>query len=210
MTVADAPVSARRTQTRERLMDAATQLFATRGVLAATVEEICEAAGFTRGAFYSNFSSREDLCVAWLRRDHARAIDSARHVLAEMRPLAASMSVEEWVSKAITTFVGGDLHSSEIVLARLELRLHAARTPDIRQEYRELTAASQNTLISVLDEALAERGWSWRVDPAVGMTMLLAAYDHRSVEDAIAGASSTEVGNALLAIIDALIDKDGQ
>ena len=48
-------VTARRAATRERLIDAAIDVFAEKGVLGASVEEICEDAGFTRGAFYSNF-----------------------------------------------------------------------------------------------------------------------------------------------------------
>ena len=54
-------MSARRQATRERLMDAAVELFGERGVLGASVEEICERAGFTRGAFYSNFESMDEL-----------------------------------------------------------------------------------------------------------------------------------------------------
>ena len=44
-------LTARRAATRERLVDAAVVVFAEKGVLGAAVEEICEAAGFTRGAF---------------------------------------------------------------------------------------------------------------------------------------------------------------
>ncbi|MDN5804236.1 MAG: TetR/AcrR family transcriptional regulator, partial [Microlunatus sp.] len=58
------PITARRAQTRERLMAAARTVFADRGVEGASVEEICEAAGFSRGAFYSNFGDRSDLVLA--------------------------------------------------------------------------------------------------------------------------------------------------
>lgn len=54
----DVPETARRSRTRERLLDAAYEVFADTGVHTASVEQISEAAGFTRGAFYSNFSSR--------------------------------------------------------------------------------------------------------------------------------------------------------
>ncbi|QLQ17106.1 MAG: helix-turn-helix transcriptional regulator [Micropruina sp.] len=71
-------------------MDAAIVLFAEKGVLAASVEEICEQAGFTRGAFYSNFESKDDLCVAVMHRqgqDSLRATQEATaSVAAEPRP----------------------------------------------------------------------------------------------------------------------------
>jgi AcrR family transcriptional regulator len=56
--------SARREATRTRLMQASVDVFAERGFHGASVEDICERAGFTRGAFYSNFSSKDDLVLA--------------------------------------------------------------------------------------------------------------------------------------------------
>ena len=61
-------VSARRAVTQARLADAAVAVFARKGVPGSTVEEICEEAGFTRGAFYSNFDSKDELCMAVLSR----------------------------------------------------------------------------------------------------------------------------------------------
>ncbi len=48
-------VTKRRAETRGRLMGAATTLFAEKGFGQVGIEQICEAAGYTRGAFYSNF-----------------------------------------------------------------------------------------------------------------------------------------------------------
>ena len=59
-----------RDQTTQRLLDAAQKLIAKKGLSAASVEDIAEAAGYTRGAFYSNFSSKGDLFIELLRRDH--------------------------------------------------------------------------------------------------------------------------------------------
>jgi AcrR family transcriptional regulator len=57
-------------QTRERLLDAAQAIFMKKGFVAASVEDIAEAAGYTRGAFYSNFRSKSELFLELLRRDH--------------------------------------------------------------------------------------------------------------------------------------------
>ncbi|MEX3858119.1 TetR/AcrR family transcriptional regulator [Paraburkholderia sp. BR10923] len=56
-------------QTRERLLDAARRSFIERGLAATSVEHIAEAAGYTRGAFYSNFSSQLELLLELLQRD---------------------------------------------------------------------------------------------------------------------------------------------
>jgi AcrR family transcriptional regulator len=62
-----------RDQTTQRLLDAAQRLIAKKGLSAASVEDIAAAAGYTRGAFYSNFSSKGDLFIELLRRDHEKA-----------------------------------------------------------------------------------------------------------------------------------------
>src|SRR5256885_14555703 len=62
-----------REQTTQRLLDAAEKLIVKKGLEAASVENIAAAAGYTRGAFYSNFSSKDDLFIELLRRDHQKA-----------------------------------------------------------------------------------------------------------------------------------------
>src|ERR1700712_894698 len=57
-------VSKRRAETRDKLLAAAADVFAERGFGRATVEEVCERAGFSRGAFYSNFDSLDELFFA--------------------------------------------------------------------------------------------------------------------------------------------------
>ena len=67
-----------RPATRERLLDAASEVFGERGFAAATVEEVCERAGFTRGAFYSNFATKEELLLALLDREEAQVLERGR------------------------------------------------------------------------------------------------------------------------------------
>ena len=84
----------RRQQTRARLLDAAGQVFARRGFHAATVDEVADAAGYTKGAVYSNFTSKDELFLALLDQRLAAqlqqvealyAIESSEELLAAMR-----------------------------------------------------------------------------------------------------------------------------
>jgi AcrR family transcriptional regulator len=61
-----------RDQTRHRLLDAAHQLVSKKGLDATSVEDITAAAGYSRGAFYSNFDTKHDLFIELLRRDHEK------------------------------------------------------------------------------------------------------------------------------------------
>jgi AcrR family transcriptional regulator len=54
-------------ETRQRLLDAAERVFLRRGLQGSSVEEISAEAGFTRGAFYSNFKSKDELFVELLQ-----------------------------------------------------------------------------------------------------------------------------------------------
>src|SRR5262249_15170520 len=49
---------------RARLLDTAVQVIRTQGYTASTVDDICRAAGLTKGAFFHHFKSKEDLAVA--------------------------------------------------------------------------------------------------------------------------------------------------
>src|SRR3972149_6817877 len=64
--VKDPPRQRRREETRGRLMEAAIGVFARSGFDRATVDEIVREAGFSKGAFYVHFESKEDLFWAML------------------------------------------------------------------------------------------------------------------------------------------------
>jgi AcrR family transcriptional regulator len=50
--------------TRQELLDAAGRVFLRRGFFAASIDEVAEEAGFSKGAVYSNFTDKEDLLLA--------------------------------------------------------------------------------------------------------------------------------------------------
>src|SRR5699024_12588940 len=75
MTMNSDTLSPRRQQTRSTLVKAGISVFAVRGIDGASIEEICEAGGLTRGAFYSNFSSRDDLVLASIEMQAWGSVD---------------------------------------------------------------------------------------------------------------------------------------
>jgi AcrR family transcriptional regulator len=70
----------RQAQTRAALLDAAAELVVERGLAGASAEAICARAGYTRGAFYSNFESKEHLFVELLQE---RVYDGYRRMAQE-------------------------------------------------------------------------------------------------------------------------------
>ena len=67
--------------TRECLMHSAARVFARRGLQQASIDEVAEEAGFTKGAFYANFKSKEELFLAMLDERFAKRIEDIEAVI---------------------------------------------------------------------------------------------------------------------------------
>ena len=70
----------RRVNTRARLLEAAEDVFVRKGLRGVTVDDLAGAAGFTRGAFYSNFSSIEEVYFAVFEQQSARLLEIVTEV----------------------------------------------------------------------------------------------------------------------------------
>ncbi|HEX4564801.1 MAG TPA: helix-turn-helix domain-containing protein [Solirubrobacteraceae bacterium] len=68
--------------TRECLMHSAARVFAQRGLEQASIDEVAEQAGFTKGAFYANFKNKEELFLAMLDERFAKRIEDIEQVVA--------------------------------------------------------------------------------------------------------------------------------
>lgn len=76
----------RQAQTRQELLDAAARVFVRRGFHGSSVEEISAEAGYTRGAFYSNFNSKDEVLVELLRdRIYTRYTNMVQEGLGDLR-----------------------------------------------------------------------------------------------------------------------------
>lgn len=64
----------RQAQTRQQLIDAAALVFARRGFGGASLDEVADEAGYTKGAVYSNFTSKEELFLAVLEQRLANQV----------------------------------------------------------------------------------------------------------------------------------------
>lgn len=126
--------TARRERTRSRLMDAAFEVFAEVGFNAASLELICERAGLTRGAFYYNFASKEELFLAIMVRE----FETTMELLPEVGvPAQGEQELNELVDLIGLMYLSR-IHD-HITSARMteEFRLHALRDPVAAKAYSE-------------------------------------------------------------------------
>ncbi len=201
------PVSARRAQTRDRLMVAATAVFAERGIIGSSVEEICEAAGFTRGAFYSNFADKDALVLALIEAAIAAQYAAAEQSIADLAAIPAEATPEERLSLALTRFAdrsrnaGPGRDSRDAILVEQELMLHAARVPGLRAPYAAFVEACNSQLTGLISGALAAVGLEFVVPLDEAIDMLSAAHQHAQISSLFLGdAAAPTLERLVLAI----------
>ncbi|CAB3626512.1 TetR/AcrR family transcriptional regulator [Achromobacter sp. SIMBA_011] len=114
-----------RDQTRQRLLDAAQSIFLTKGFVAASVEDIAELAGYTRGAFYSNFASKSELFLQLLKRDH-------ENVMGDMRAIFEAGETRQQMEDSVLHYYSNHFRDNECFLLWMEAKLQAARDPEFR------------------------------------------------------------------------------
>jgi AcrR family transcriptional regulator len=179
--VMDKPLTARRAHTQERLMSAAVRVFAERGIIGASVEEICEAAGFTRGAFYSNFADKDELVLALIRASIRTQVAAAEQAIAHTKAAPTKLDTGDLVSFVLSAFVEFGAEDREQILIERELLLYAARQPSLRVPYLDFIAECDRQLSTLIADALDHVGLEFTVPFDEGLTLLKATWEHEQL-----------------------------
>lgn len=178
---------ARKAETRQRLLDAAAELFATKGVHAVSLEAVADAAGRTTGAVYAHFGGKLGLLLALLDQ-------TSRQVGRETR--AALDGTEDRHARLDTlwqTFVArADDPDDAWMLLEHELWLFAARNPEARERLaerfrhtRQLMSASFETWVGD-DDGSSGHGAMARDDKATLVLALLFGLEMQRRVDPVA------------------------
>lgn len=162
----------RREMTREALAEAAAEVFARRGFHAASLDEIAESAGFTRGAIYSNFGGKEELMIAVLDLFTERQLGEfgqAMHAMTHGTDAEKSAA-----AAAVWSHTRRDLN---ITLLSLEMRLYAMRHPGFRKRLAEAERRQQGRIKEFIAGVAASEGRKLLLDPGDLAEMLRAFSD---------------------------------
>ncbi|MGW5036023.1 TetR/AcrR family transcriptional regulator [Streptomyces nigra] len=117
-------VTRRRARTRANLLDAAFAVFAAKGFGRVSIEEVCEAAGYSRGAFYSNFDSLDELFFALYRQRADLIADQVAGALAVDGPGLDVPAAVDRVTEVL-------LLDRDWLLVKTDFLVHAARDPAV-------------------------------------------------------------------------------
>ena len=121
-------------QTRAELIAAATDLFAQHGFHGTTLDMIAKAAGYTKGAVYSNFVTKDDLFLAALE------VETANRVAIMQKIIGKADTDESWERGIVRWFEETLDVERGWFLAEVEFSVHIVRSPQGQQQLEAVYA----------------------------------------------------------------------
>lgn len=193
-------------EAREELLAAALRVFARRGYRLASVDEIASEAGYSKGAVYWHFSSKEDLLLA-LIEERIDAPTRELIGLLESGPVERDMSVE-----ATREFARRLADQREAVLLEREYWTLAIRDPELRARYAARQAQLRGALAVALEARARHLGTPDLPIPAEDVArIVMSIVGGLAVDDLIEPASVRPelLGEALAIIYAGLVARAG-
>lgn len=169
--VKDAPKRRRREETRERLLEAATSVFAQHGFDRSTVDEVVREAGFSKGAFYVHFESKEDLFWAMLEERIDRQHDAFKKAVDHAQPVAENVRT---ILHAVFDLVEEDQFWGSLFM---EFGAHAARNEKVRERLAGLYDRWRELLVLMLTAGREAGRIRSDIDVEFTTTILIAAVE---------------------------------
>ena len=201
----DAHRSPRREATRQRILDAAREVFAERGVIGGSVEDICERAGFTRGAFYSNFNDKDDVLDALVEREHASLLAHLDVSFVEVdREVEEAESLVAVLSGIVDRILRSIPVDRQLSLIQTELEIFAIRRPEHARRFLETNNRFRERIGALIDEAMRRYGRELLVDPSV-ITDAIVAIAERSVRRALLAGGDADPDAMASAVLPGLL-----
>ncbi len=159
-----------RAETRAALLEAAARAFAHKGFHGTSVETVSEAAGFSRGAFYSNFKSKEQLFVELL---HERVYESYRQMLVRLPKDVSPVERLRWGGRALKERYERE-EDRWLFELWLECLAHAVRHPEFRSLAATFWSGNRASMAPQVSEAFRDAGRAPPCDPKDIATAVIA------------------------------------
>ena len=169
-----------RDNTCEKLFEAAARVFEEQGIGGASIEAIAAAAGFTRGAFYSNFKSKEELIIAMLE-DHVE-----QSIRRNLDLLARHKNIADFIDALKTMDRSRQDPLARSPLLHMEMILFVARAEKRRPDLAKRLRARRKLIADIVETALKNSGKDGSLNPTWTGDVLLALEDgfrlHRLID----------------------------
>jgi AcrR family transcriptional regulator len=169
-----------RDDTCGKLFEAAAQVFEGQGIGGASIEAIAAAAGLTRGAFYSNFKSKDELIIAMLEEHVEQSIRRNLDLLTRHKSPSDYIDALKRMDRSLQDPLGRS------PLLHMEMILFVARAAKRRPELAKRLRARRKLVADIVEATLKNSGKTRSVNPAWAGAILLAMEDgfrlHRLID----------------------------
>jgi AcrR family transcriptional regulator len=169
-----------RDDTCEKLFEAAARVFEEQGIGGTSVEAIAAAAGFTRGAFYSNFKSKDELIIAMMEDHVEQSIQRNLGLLARHKNVADFIEALKTMDRSRQDPLGRS------PLLHMEMILFVARAAKRRPDLAKRLRARRKLIADIVETTVKNGGRNGALNPAWTGAILLALEDgfrlHRLID----------------------------
>jgi AcrR family transcriptional regulator len=146
-------------RTREEILAAADRLFVEEGFHATSVDQIANAAGYTKGAVYSNFAAKEDLFFAVYERRMDRAVADLERTLAQAADPAA------WIESVLADTSSRRGRDDRWLSTFFEFWAHVIRRPALRERFAAIHARLEVPFVAAVRRHADQHGVEPTLDP---------------------------------------------
>jgi AcrR family transcriptional regulator len=169
-----------RDDTRDKLFEAAARVFEEQGIGGVSIEAIAAAAGFTRGAFYSNFKSKDELIIAMIEDHVAQSIRRNLDLLSRHKNLADFIDALKTMDRSRQDPL------ARSPLLHMEMILFVARAEKRRPELAQRLRARRKLIADIVETTAKNSGKNASLNPAWISAIVLALEDgfrlHRLID----------------------------
>ena len=209
--------SARRRATHDRLLEAAIAVFAEAGIQGASVEAICSRAGFTRGAFYSNFESKEQLFLALLERQFSQHAQELAQKADELEPelrACGDVFTPDQAAKYVIEFLTPSQDHETWFALEMELLLLALRDPSSMPAHHGFKEGFYGVIAEPVERIVAAAGRRFVIPVQRALPVLGSVYED-ALRTAVlsgpeTGAQLDELGDRIAELLFALTEETGR
>lgn len=177
-------------QTRVDLIESATRLYLRDGYGATSNNQVAEAAGYSRGAVYSNFASKEALALAVLDRHTAEEFDAVGEAVKQGSVDDRFVAFEKWMMTA-----AGE---QRWALLKSELALAARTNPSLKAELSARDERARESVTALITQLTGELGLALPIEPHTLARLVLALSKGVAIEGILESDPSIEWLHALM------------
>ena len=187
----------RKEQTRAELIAAARAVFLRRGFHGASLDDIAEEAGYTKGAVYSNFAGKDDLFLAVLDAHYGNRVEAYVQIMVE------GETFEEAIRTVSRFMIDLDVREPDWLATLAEFVAHAARDEPLRRSYVRVRERFLVAIAGVIQVLVERHGLALRVPPleaARASSVLIRGYsaERRLDPDAVSSELFIELHGAFM------------